>query len=247
MQPNGITPLIELSHIYKEIRNDSLVVKILNDVSLSVTEGELVAIMGPSGSGKSTLMNLIGFLDTATTGNYRFKNTDVSTLSEDELSVLRSTEVGFVFQAFHLLAKTTVLENVMLPLMYSPRRISEREREKLAKKVIEQVGLGHRIEHLSNQLSGGEKQRVAIARALINNPSIILADEPTGNLDSASGIQIMQILQDLNHEGKTIILVTHESSTAEHARRVVTIRDGSIESDSTVARQRKAAEETVLK
>lgn len=247
MQPNGTTPLIELLHIYKEIRNDSLVVKILNDVSLSVTEGELVAIMGPSGSGKSTLMNIIGFLDTVTSGNYRFKNKDVGTLSEDELSVLRSMEVGFVFQAFHLLAKTTVLDNVMLPLMYSPKRKPEREREKLAKQVIEQVGLGHRIEHLSNQLSGGEKQRVAIARALINNPSIILADEPTGNLDSASGIQIMQILQDLNHEGKTIILVTHESSTAEHARRVITIRDGLIESDSKVARQRRAAEETNLK
>lgn len=244
---NGTRPLIELSHIYKEIRNDGLVVKILNDISLSVTEGELVAIMGPSGSGKSTLMNIIGFLDTVTSGNYRFKDTDVSTLSEDELSRLRSTEVGFVFQAFHLLAKTTVLENVMLPLMYSPKRISEREREQLAKKVIEQVGLEHRIEHLSNQLSGGEKQRVAIARALINNPSIILADEPTGNLDSASGIQIMQILQDLNHEGKTIILVTHESSTAEHARRVVTIRDGAIESDNHVSRQRKAVQETLLK
>ncbi|MBI4090851.1 MAG: ABC transporter ATP-binding protein [Candidatus Komeilibacteria bacterium] len=247
MQHNGAQAMIELLHIYKEIRNDGLVVKILQDVSLSVTGGEFVAIMGPSGSGKSTLMNIIGFLDTATSGNYRFKGTDVSTLTEDELAKYRSSEVGYVFQAFHLLAKTSVLENVKLPLMYHAERRSDQERTTMAKKVIEQVGLGHRLEHLSNQLSGGEKQRVAIARALINNPSLILADEPTGNLDSASGIQIMQILQDLNRQGKTIILVTHESSTAEHARRVVTIRDGAIESDQQVTSQRRAVEETNLK
>lgn len=247
MQHHGTQPMIDLLHIYKEIRNDGLVVNILNDISVSVVTGEFVAIMGPSGSGKSTLMNIIGFLDTATSGNYHFKGTDVSTLTEDELAIYRSTEVGYVFQAFHLLPKTTVLENVKLPLMYHPKRKSDRERTERAKKVIEQVGLGHRLDHLSNQLSGGEKQRVAIARALINDPSIILADEPTGNLDSASGIQIMQILRDLNRQGKTIILVTHESSTAEHARRVVRIRDGSIESDQFVSTQRRAANEQLLK
>lgn len=239
--------LIALKNVYKEITNDTVTVKILNDITVTIESGEFVAIMGPSGSGKSTLMNIIGFLDTVSAGSYHFKGHDVSTLPEDELAKYRSMEVGFIFQAFNLLPKTTVLENVKMPLMYHPKRKSEKERSAIAEKAIASVGLEHRRMNLSNQLSGGEKQRVAIARALVNNPSIILADEPTGNLDSASGLQIMSVLQQLNRDGKTIILVTHERTTAEHAERMIKIRDGSIESDTKVANRRLAEAITELK
>lgn len=239
--------MIDLQNIYKQVGSDDLVVKILHGITLKISAGEFVAIMGPSGSGKSTLMNIIGFLDTISSGTYLYKDKDVSGLTEDELARFRSAEVGFIFQSFNLLAKTTVLENVKMPLMYSQERRSESQQTELAKKVIKSVGLEHREKHLSNQLSGGEKQRVAIARALINNPNIILADEPTGNLDSKSGLQIMKILQDLNSSGKTIILVTHEQLTAEFAQRIIQIRDGLIVGDKTNKDHRKAEELTALK
>jgi len=192
-------------------------------------------------------MNVIGFLDTISSGTYLYKGKDVSGLSEDELAKFRSAEVGFIFQSFNLLARTSVLENVKMPLMYSAERRSESQQTEHAKKVIKSVGLEHREKHLSNQLSGGEKQRVAIARALINNPNIILADEPTGNLDSKSGLQIMKILQDLNISGKTIILVTHEQLTAEFAKRIIQIRDGLIVGDQINKEHRTAEELTALK
>jgi len=227
--------MIELRNIYKEIRTDGMVIKILRDITLTIQEGEFIAIIGPSGSGKTTLMNIIGFLDVVTKGAYIFKGKNISKLNEDELAMYRSTQVGFVFQAFNLLPKTTVFENVKMPLMYHPKRKKETEQIKIVKNIIESVGLSHRKEHLSNQLSGGEKQRVAIARALVNNPEIILADEPTGNLDSKSGIEIMKLLENLNKQGKAIILVTHEKMVAEYAHRIIHIRDGSIEKDIKVS------------
>ncbi|MFH0857744.1 MAG: ABC transporter ATP-binding protein [Candidatus Magasanikbacteria bacterium] len=227
------TPLIQVKNITKDFVNDEVVTKVLNGVSFDIEQGEFVAIMGPSGSGKSTLMHILGFLDTPTSGEILFDGNDVSQLDEDQLAEMRSMKIGFVFQAFNLLPRTTVLDNVMLPLLYV--KMKEEDRIKQAKSAIDAVGLSHRLSNLSNQLSGGEKQRVAIARALVNNPSIIFADEPTGNLDSKSGLQIMQLLQDLNiMEKHTIILVTHEKYTAEHAERIIQIRDGLIVSDKKV-------------
>ncbi len=237
------TPLIEIHHLSKEYRNDGVVTKVLHGVDLIVQEGEFVAIMGPSGSGKSTLMHILGFLDTLTSGKFHFKGKDVTKLEDDELASYRSNEVGFIFQAFNLLPRTTVLENVMLPIVYSTKKINA---ESAAKKVLVSVGLQHRLSHFSNQLSGGEKQRVAIARALVNNPSLIFADEPTGNLDSKSGKQVMEILQDLNDEGKTIILITHEKYTADHAKRLVRIKDGMILEDSVVSKRVIAKREAEL-
>ena len=202
--------------------------------------------MGPSGSGKSTLMHILGFLDTPTSGTFLFDGVDVSKLTDDQLAEMRNTQIGFVFQAFNLLPKTSVLDNVILPLLYT--QFSKKERLEIAKQAIDAVGLTHRINNLSNQLSGGEKQRVAIARALVNNPPIIFADEPTGNLDSKSGLQIMQILQDLNiSQNHTIILVTHEKYTAEHAERIIKLRDGKLVSDSPVSERVLANNETELK
>ncbi len=192
-----------------------------------------MAIMGPSGSGKSTLMHILGLLDRATSGEYLLEGRDVAKLNDDELARLRNEKIGFVFQAFNLLARTTVLENVKLPLTYSKKPIQSDNigrdwMDKRAKEVLESVGLGHRLDYFTNQISGGERQRVAIARALVNNPAVIFADEPTGNLDSKAGAQVMKILENLNRQGNTIILVTHEDDIAKYARRVITVRDGEI-------------------
>lgn len=222
--------VIDLRDIVKDYENDGVSTKVLHGVSLQIPKGQFISIMGPSGSGKSTLMNILGFLDTSTSGTYHFNKRDVSRLKDDDLAQIRGENVGFIFQTFNLLPKTSVLENVSLPLLYS--RVPASQRDKLAKEAIDAVGLSHRITNLSNQLSGGERQRVAIARALIRKPDVILADEPTGNLDSRSGKQVMDILYDLNERlGHTIILVTHETYTAEYAERIVRLKDGMIESD----------------
>src|SRR3989339_1959091 len=229
--------LFSVVDLTKEYDNDGVVTPVLHGLTFTIKAGEFVSIMGPSCSGKSTLMHILGFLDRLSQGEYWFEGKQVSTLGEDELAFMRSSKVGFVFQQFNLLPKTTVLENVKLPLLYTD--LAEEERVSKARETIKAVGLEDRVEYLSNQLSGGEKQRVAIARALVNNPSLVFADEPTGNLDSKTGGQVMKILQDLNKQGKTIILVTHEQYTAEHAKRIFKIRDGLIEADFTVEKHRE--------
>lgn len=229
--------LIDIQNLKKEFRNEEVVTKVLHGLSFGIDRGEFVSIMGPSGSGKSTLMHILGLLDRSSGGHYFFNGRDTTTLSDDELASLRNEEIGFVFQAFNLLPRTTVLDNVKLPLTYSSKIRNHDER---AKEVLNSVGLGHRLHYFTNQISGGEKQRVAIARALVNNPSVIFADEPTGNLDSKSGVQVMGILQNLNEQGNTIILVTHETFTAEHAKRIIRVKDGLIESDEPVNSRRQA-------
>ncbi|MBP9863975.1 ABC transporter ATP-binding protein [Patescibacteria group bacterium] len=238
--------VIEVIDLKKDYENDGVITSVLHGISFSIQVGEFVAIMGPSGSGKSTLMQILGFLDSVTSGTYLFEQRDTSILGDDELARLRGEKVGFIFQSFNLLSKTTVLENVKLPLLYSDVPVSKRD--KMAIEAIESVGLGHRIHNLSNQLSGGERQRVAIARALIRKPSVIFADEPTGNLDSKSGTQVMELLQELNMKhGHTIILVTHETYTSEHAQRILRIRDGLVQSDEQVKNRRIAKDGTALK
>jgi putative ABC transport system ATP-binding protein len=222
--------LIEIKKLSKEYVNDTVVAKVLFDVDLIIKKGEFVAIMGPSGSGKSTLMHILGFLDRASSGEFLFEGKDVSKFSDDKLAEVRNEKIGFVFQAFNLLPRTTVLDNVAVPLLYSKRPRSEHK--DMARKALESVGLGDRVTYYTNQISGGQKQRVAIARALVNNPEVIFADEPTGNLDSKSGEVVMEILRELNEKGRTIILVTHEQETAEYADRIITIRDGKITGDT---------------
>jgi putative ABC transport system ATP-binding protein len=223
--------LIELKNIVKNYDNGGVITRVLHDINLSVEEGEFIAIMGPSGSGKSTLMHTIGFLDRPTSGDYYFDGENTKDFNDDELAHIRNERIGFVFQSFNLLPRTTVLDNVILPLSYSK---DKRSHERKAKAALEAVGLGERLHYMSNQISGGQKQRVAIARALVCDPKVIFADEPTGNLDSKSGSTVMHILEDLNNEGRTIILVTHDTNVALHANRIVTIRDGEIVSDKKV-------------
>ena len=234
-------PLIEargLTKIYGEGDSETVA---LSDVSFVIEKGEFVSIMGPSGSGKSTLLQILGFLDKHTAGTYLFEGKSSDSFEDDDLATIRNQKLGFIFQAFNLLPKTTVLENTQLPLLYSS--IPEREWEPRARKAIEAVGLTHRIDHETGKLSGGEKQRAAIARALVNDPEVIFADEPTGNLDSKSGQMVMETIQKLNEEhGHTVILITHETTTAEHAHRIIRIRDGRLESDEKVKTRRRAGE-----
>jgi len=223
--------MIEAKNITKVYQSGDVETKVLKNISFSIKEGEFVAIIGPSGSGKSTLMHILGCLDAPTSGQYFFEGKDVSKLSDDELAEIRKNKIGFVFQSFNLLPRTTVLRNVVLPLAYA--NVSKSGREEIAKKSLISVGLDERrFNNLSNQLSGGEMQRVAIARALVNNPAIIFADEPTGNLDSKTGEIVLETFQNLNRQGKTIVLITHEKYIAEHAKRKIFIKDGEIIEDS---------------
>ena len=228
--------LIDLRNINKTYRNGDQELKVLKNINLTVEEGEFVAIMGPSGSGKSTLMNIIGMLDRPSTGEYFLENEDVANLGDKKLAKVRNNQIGFVFQQFFLLSKLNALQNVELPLIYAG--VSQGSRKNLAKQYLEKVDLGTRMTHLPSELSGGQKQRVAIARALVNNPSIILADEPTGALDTKTGEQIIELLMELNAEGKTIIMVTHEPEIAAYAKRQIVIRDGVISSDSAEKEER---------
>lgn len=230
--------MIEVKDLKKEYRNDSVVTTALAGVSFVIDEGEFLAIMGPSGSGKSTLMHIMGFLDRPSSGIYKFEGQKMEDLIDDELAYIRNEKMGFIFQFFNLLPRTTVFDNVKLPLIYT--KISKHDKNKKVKQAIDSVGLSNRMDHMPNQLSGGEQQRVAIARAIVNHPSVIFADEPTGNLDSKSGQQIMEILQDLNEDGHTIILVTHEKYTSEMAKRILTLKDGKITNDTSVDHRRIA-------
>ncbi len=225
-----MTPLvIKLENLGKTYSNGKVEVNALCSVNLEIAQGEFVAIMGSSGSGKSTLMNILGCLDTQSRGNYLLDGTDIMELESDEKAEIRSTKIGFVFQNFNLLARTTALENVELPLVYSG--MGGGRRSKLASDALSLVGLAQREDHLPNQLSGGQQQRVAIARAVVNDPRIILADEPTGNLDTATSYEIMKIFRGLNEQGKTIVMITHEEDIASHSKRVITLKDGEITED----------------
>jgi putative ABC transport system ATP-binding protein len=225
----GGSVVIDIENITKEYVMGEEIVHALRGVTLQIRPNEYIAIMGPSGSGKSTLMNMLGCLDTPTSGRYEFNGRNVAEMDDDELAAIRNREIGFVFQTFNLLPRSTSLRNVELPLIYAG--IDPETREERAARALTDVGLGDRLEHKPNELSGGQRQRVAIARALVNNPSIILADEPTGNLDSKTGEEIMQLFEELHQKGHTIILVTHERDIAAHARRTVHLRDGLVESD----------------
>lgn len=221
--------IISIQHIKKTYKIGDEIIEALKDVSLTIYKNEYVALMGPSGSGKSTLMNMLGCLDSPTSGEYILNGNSVAKMSDNALAEVRNKEIGFVFQTFNLLPRSTTLENVALPLVYSG--MSKEARNKRAAEVLESVGLGNRMNHKPNELSGGQRQRVAIARALVNNPAIILADEPTGNLDSKTSIEIMGLFEEIHKKGNTIILVTHEEDIALHAHRIVRLRDGLIESD----------------
>lgn len=227
MQQNEI---IELHDISKDYILGKVIIPALKSITLSINTNEYVALMGPSGSGKSTLMNIIGCLDTATSGHYILNGQNVNSLTDNELAEIRNKEIGFVFQTFNLLPRMTALENVSLPLIYAG--MGRKNRIERAEEVLDQVGLSDRIKHKPNELSGGQRQRVAVARALVGHPSIILADEPTGNLDSTTSNEIMQLIDDIHKAGNTIILVTHEPDIAKYAKRVVKLKDGMIESDT---------------
>jgi len=221
--------VIDITGLTKTYEMGQLKVRALRGINLQIQTNEYVALMGPSGSGKSTLMNLLGCLDTPTSGRYLLDGKDVSKMEDAELANIRNEKIGFVFQTFNLLPRQTTLENVALPLVYAG--LGKKERQERAAEVLESVGLGDRLDHKPNELSGGQRQRVAIARALVNRPSIILADEPTGNLDTKTSIEIMEIFEDIQNRGNTVILVTHEPDIAEHAHRIVRLRDGETESD----------------
>jgi len=221
--------IIEIKGLTREFRVGAELVKALKGVDVSINKNEYVAMMGPSGSGKSTLMNLLGCLDTPTAGDYLLNGTAVSSLKDDSLAEIRNKEIGFIFQTFNLLPRLTALENVALPLVYAG--YSTEERNEKAAEVLRKVGLGDRMDHKPNQLSGGQRQRVAVARALVNNPSIILADEPTGNLDSKTSLDIMRLFEEIHQMGNTLIVVTHEEEVASHAHRILRLRDGLVETD----------------
>lgn len=222
--------VIEIKQITRNFQLGQEIVYVLKGIDLEIDKGEYVAIMGPSGSGKSTLMNLLGCLDTPTAGSYVLSGNDVSKMSDDQLAEIRNKEIGFVFQTFNLLPRTTALDNVALPMIYAGA--SKAERHDRAKEVLKNVGLADRMDHKPNQLSGGQRQRVAVGRALVNKPSIILADEPTGNLDSKTSLEIMNLFDEIHRAGNTVILVTHEEEVAEHAHRIIRLKDGNIESDT---------------
>jgi putative ABC transport system ATP-binding protein len=223
-------PVLEINGIGKTYTIGNVIVDALRSVDLHIEKGEYVALMGPSGSGKSTLMNILGCLDTPTRGTYFLNGTDVSHMTDNSLAEIRNKEIGFIFQTFNLLARNTSLDNVALPLVYAG--ISKKERLDRAEKALQSVGLGDRIDHKPNELSGGQRQRVAIARALVNRPAIILADEPTGNLDTKTSHEIMDLLEEIHNQGNTVIIVTHEEDIAKRAKRIVRLRDGSVESDT---------------
>jgi putative ABC transport system ATP-binding protein len=240
-------PVIELENLTRVYRMGETEVRALDGITLQVEPGEFLAVMGPSGSGKSTFMNIVGCLDRPTSGRYVLEGVDVSGLDRDTRASIRNDKIGFVFQSFNLLSRTNALENVELPLLYSKKsKTTEEEARAKALSCLERVGLGDRWDHTSAQLSGGQQQRVAIARSLVNDPAILLADEPTGNLDSKTSVEVMAIFQELNDEGKTVVLITHEQDISEHAKRVVTFRDGKVLSDVPVTKRRHAVRPKAL-
>jgi putative ABC transport system ATP-binding protein len=241
------SPIIQVENLCKTYESEGVKTQAVCGVSFSVSKGEFISIMGPSGSGKSTLMQMLGFLDRQTSGKYFFDGEDTEKFSEEKLARIRNQKIGFVFQTFNLLPRTTVFENVELPLLYDHEETNKKKIKEKVENALKSVMMEHRTSYLSSQLSGGEKQRVAIARALVNNPDVIFADEPTGNLDSKSGTEVMKILQKLNNEGHTIILVTHETFTAQHAQRILYVKDGHIVADDLVKDRRVAEDGELLK